>query len=93
MRLSNGFFLTIFDVINRVRQDEAWQTIRERARSASRTRPVTFGQHTAIVDAIAARDPARAGEAMRQHLLTLQESLIRITSLDHSETEVDKTLA
>jgi hypothetical protein len=30
---------------------------------------------------------------MRQHLLTLQESLIRITSLDHSETEVDKTLA
>ncbi|WP_017962485.1 FadR/GntR family transcriptional regulator [Rhizobium leguminosarum] len=89
----NGFFLTIFDVINRVRQDEAWQTIRERARSASRTRPVTFNQHTAIVDAIAARDPARAGEAMRQHLLTLQESLVRITSLDHSEMEVDKTLA
>lgn len=86
----NTFFLTIFDVINRVRQDEAWQTIRERARSASRTREVTHGQHTAIVDAIAARDPGKAGEAMRQHLLTLQESLIRITSLDHSETEVEK---
>ncbi|MGO8572825.1 GntR family transcriptional regulator, partial [Rhizobium ruizarguesonis] len=56
--VGNGFFLTIFDVINRVRQDEAWKTIRERARSASRTRPVTFNQHTAIVDAIAARDPA-----------------------------------
>lgn len=86
----NTLFLTIFDVINRVRQDEAWQTIRERARSASRTREVTHGQHTAIVDAIAARDPGKAGEAMRQHLLTLQESLIRITSLDHSETEVEK---
>jgi len=86
----NTFFLTIFDVINRVRQDEAWQTIRERARSASRTREVTRGQHTAIVDAIAARDPGKAGEAMRQHLLTLQESLIRITSLDHSETAVEK---
>lgn len=86
----NTLFLTIFDVINRVRQDEAWQMIRERARSASRTLEVTYGQHTAIVDAIAARDPAKAGEAMRQHLLTLQESLIRITSLDHSETEAEK---
>ncbi|MBB3594545.1 DNA-binding FadR family transcriptional regulator [Rhizobium sp. BK529] len=85
----NQFFLTIFDVINRVRQDPAWQTIRERARSISRTREVTYGQHRAIVDAIAARDPARAGEAMRQHLLTLQESLIRITSLDHGETAAE----
>ncbi|MEZ2127315.1 MULTISPECIES: FadR/GntR family transcriptional regulator [unclassified Sinorhizobium] len=81
----NHLFLTIFDVINRVRQDDAWQTIRERARSASRTKSVTFAQHTAIVDAIAARDPATAGEAMRRHLLTLQESLIRVTSLDHQE--------
>lgn len=87
----NQFFLTIFDVINRVRQDPAWQTIRERARSISRTREVTHGQHRAIVDAIAARDPARAGEAMRQHLLTLQESLIRITSLDHGETAAEQT--
>jgi DNA-binding FadR family transcriptional regulator len=86
----NQFFLTIFDVINRVRQDPAWQMIRERARSISRTREVTHGQHKAIVDAIAARDPARAGEAMRQHLLTLQESLIRITSLDHGETGAEK---
>jgi DNA-binding FadR family transcriptional regulator len=86
----NQFFLTIFDFINRVRQDESWQTIRERARSASKTGPVTFGQHMAIVDAIAARDPAKAGEAMRKHLLTLQESLIRITSLDDTDTEAEK---
>eukprot|EP00913_Durusdinium_trenchii_P021259 g19972.t1 len=29
----NKLFLSIFDVINRVRQDEAWQAIRERARA------------------------------------------------------------
>lgn len=88
----NQFFLTIFDVINRVRQDASWQAIRERARSISRTREVTFGQHTAIVDAIAAHDPAKAGEAMRTHLLTLQESLIRITSLDHHDAEAETEL-
>ncbi len=78
----NQFFLTIFDVINHVRQDEAWQTIRELARNINRTRPVSYAQHVAIIDAIAARDPMKAAEAMRQHLLMLQESLIRVTSLD-----------
>jgi DNA-binding FadR family transcriptional regulator len=82
----NQFFLTIFDVINHVRQDEAWQTIRELARSSNRTRERTYVQHRAIVDAIAARDPMGAAEAMRQHLLLLQESLVRVTSFDvHSK--------
>ncbi|MBN9245061.1 MAG: FadR family transcriptional regulator [Mesorhizobium sp.] len=89
----NAFFLAIFDVINRVRQDPAWQTIRERARTASRAAPLIHAQHLAIVDAIAAHDPARAGEAMRRHLLTLQESLVRITSLDRQETETEKELS
>jgi GntR family transcriptional regulator, transcriptional repressor for pyruvate dehydrogenase complex len=81
----NSFFLGIFDVINRVRQDESWQAIRETARNVNHTQAVVSRQHAAIVDAIASRDPVRAGEAMRQHLLTLQESLTRITSLDHSQ--------
>ena len=81
----NRFFLGIFDVINRVRQDEAWQAIRELARNANHTHAVVNKQHAAIIDAIASRDPVRAGEAMRQHLLTLQESLTRSTSLDHSQ--------
>lgn len=88
----NKLFLAIFDVINRVRQDPAWQTIRERARTAARTAPLIHTQHMAIVDAIAARDPATAGEAMRRHLLMLQESLVRITSLDRNETEVQQEL-
>lgn len=80
----NQLFLSIFDVVNRVRQDEAWQAIRERARISGNTVSVSLIQHMDIIDAIEARDPARAGEAMRQHLLMLQERLIRATSLEHS---------
>lgn len=81
----NKLFLSIFDVINRVRQDEAWQAIRERARFSASVVNVSLAQHMGIIDAIEARDPAKAGEAMRQHLLMLQERLIRATSLheDH----------
>jgi DNA-binding FadR family transcriptional regulator len=79
---SNQFFLTIFDVINRVRQNEAWRLIREKARSANDTLSVSHAQHATLIDAIAAHDPAKAGEAMRQHLLMLQERLIRQTSMD-----------
>nr|WP_245582483.1 FadR/GntR family transcriptional regulator [Neorhizobium lilium] len=85
----NRLFLSIFDVVNRVRQDEAWQAIRERARISANTVSVSFAQHIGIIDAIEARDPARAGEAMRQHLLMLQERLIRATSLEAAgQTEV-----
>ncbi len=83
----NLLFLSIFDVINRVRQDDAWQSIRERARSNANTMSISNAQHAAIIDAIAARDPAKAGEAMRQHLLMLQERLIRQTSMDHLEDD------
>jgi DNA-binding FadR family transcriptional regulator len=88
----NAFFLAIFDVINRVRQDAAWQTVRERARNTAGTTSLIHDQHVAIADAIAQRDPAKAEEAMRQHLLTLQESLIRITSLDRQERRVEPEL-
>lgn len=79
---NNKLLLVLFDVMNRVRQEPAWQKIREQARSAAKTRPVTHDQHLAIIDAIAARDPLGAAEAMRRHLLTLQESLVRATSHD-----------
>jgi GntR family transcriptional repressor for pyruvate dehydrogenase complex len=78
----NRLFLSIFDVVNRVRQDEAWQAIRERARASANTVSVSLAQHMGIIDAIESRDPVRAGEAMRQHLLMLQERLIRATSLE-----------
>jgi GntR family transcriptional repressor for pyruvate dehydrogenase complex len=78
----NKLFLSIFDVINRIRQDDAWQSIRERARRTGTNGRTSYEQHMAIVDAIAARDPGKAGEAMRTHLLMHQERLIRATSLE-----------
>lgn len=81
----NKLFLSIFDVVNRIRQDDAWQSIRELARRSGTNGKASFEQHVAIVDAIANRDPARAGEAMRQHLLMHQERLIRATSLGFQE--------
>lgn len=81
----NGLFLAIFDVVNRVRQDRSWQNIRERARriaGPAGSRELLNRQHRQIVEAIGAHDPGRAGETMRQHLLTLQENLIRVTSPD-----------
>jgi GntR family transcriptional regulator, transcriptional repressor for pyruvate dehydrogenase complex len=78
----NKLFLSIFDVVNRIRQDEAWRSIRERARRTGKNARASFLQHLEIVDAIAARDPGKAGEAMRTHLLMHQERLIRATSLE-----------
>ena len=66
-----------------MRQDPSWQAVRERARRLDDTLKESRDQHAEIIDAIAARDPSKAGEAMRNHLLTLQERLIRQTSMDH----------
>ncbi|MGE0242228.1 MAG: FadR/GntR family transcriptional regulator [Parvibaculaceae bacterium] len=84
----NRLFLAMFDVVNHVRQDQAWQKIRERARKAagpSGSKALLNQQHARIADAIAAHDPGKAGEAMRQHLLTLQENLIRVTSIEEED--------
>lgn len=89
----NKLFLSIFDVINRIRQDDAWQSIRELARRSGTNGKASFEQHIAIVDAIADRDPARAGEAMRQHLLMHQERLIRATSLGFLEEKTGQDIA
>ncbi|MEE3652946.1 MULTISPECIES: FadR/GntR family transcriptional regulator [unclassified Brenneria] len=79
----NQLFLSLFDVVNSVRQDPAWQAIRERARKQSTSPMDSHSHHTEIIEAIAARDPQRAGEAMRQHLLILEERLIRQTSIGY----------
>jgi GntR family transcriptional repressor for pyruvate dehydrogenase complex len=78
----NRLFLSLFDIVNRIRQDDSWRSVRERARTLANSRETTRGQHETIIDAIEARDPARAGEAMREHLLLIQEILIRQTSLE-----------
>ena len=76
----NAFFLALFDTMNRVRQSDVWQSVRETTRSDTNM-SVSFAQHTAIIDAIAGRDVAAAGEAMLTHLLSIQENLIRRTTM------------
>ena len=70
----NTLLLALFDVVDQVRQDEAWRHIREAARSKTHL-ALYVQQHAAIVTAIAARDPAAADAAMRQHLLALTGNL------------------
>ena len=71
----NTLFLALFDVVDRVRQDEAWRHIREAARSKGHL-ALYVQQHAAIVAAIADRDPSAAAAAMRQHLLALTGNLV-----------------
>jgi len=79
----NPMFLTLFDIMNRVRQEKAWQIVRDLAREGGTTTASVSNQHVAIIEAIDARDPARAGAAMRDHLLDLQMRLLRrLTSFD-----------
>ena len=77
----NRMFLALFDALDGARRDPRWQALRERARGG-----VPFAlyqeQHRAIRDAIAAHDPVAAGDAMRAHLLSLNEALLRQTSLE-----------
>lgn len=71
----NTLFLALFDVVDRVRQDENWRHIREALRTEE---AVTLykSQHVDVLDAIEKRDPVLAEKAMRQHLLALQERLL-----------------
>lgn len=82
----NRLFLALFDTVNRIRQDNAWRAIRERARNTGSMEEAAQ-HHQRIVDAIERHDPVSAGEAMREHLLMLQENLIRQTSLDGGRPE------
>ncbi|WP_099865531.1 FadR/GntR family transcriptional regulator [Pararhizobium haloflavum] len=77
----NRVLLTLFDIVDSVRQNQAWQTIRARARSDAAMRAYV-DQHEAIVEAIGKRDPVAAGIGMREHLMTLNDNLIRQTSLE-----------
>jgi DNA-binding FadR family transcriptional regulator len=71
----NGFFLTLFEVTEHVRQDRAWARIQEAKRELVLRRPGFHHGVVEIVGAIAARDPVRAAAAMRMHLMLLQECL------------------
>lgn len=76
----NRLFLTIFDAMDRIRFDDAWRAIRDRARNTS-SLVASRKQHEDIVEAIAAHDPVRAGEAMLAHIRALNDNVLRLTSM------------
>lgn len=70
----NRALLVSLAMMNEMRIDRVWRAQREGARSAASLR-VTYQQHAAIIDAIAARDPVAAEAAMRLHLRTITRNL------------------
>jgi len=63
----NILLLALFDQLNQTRRAIAWASVvRESAKPSSEH--TSFAEHDLIADAIDARDPAVAYEAMRQHI-------------------------
>ncbi|QDL91191.1 FadR family transcriptional regulator [Paroceanicella profunda] len=71
----NAILLAAFEVMERVREDPVWRSMRANARSPARER-LYASQHAEIIIAIAARDPAGAERAMRTHLSALRDNVI-----------------
>lgn len=80
----NRLFLDLFEVVDRIRFDTAWQTMRERARTPE-GRLLSNRQHRDIAEAVAARDSAKAAAVMRQHIASHQDALHRAMAGPDSE--------
>ena len=65
----NKPLLTAFALLDKIRSNPDWVAMRAKARSSA-SLTVTHSEHTAIVDAIAARHSDMARTAMRDHLAT-----------------------
>lgn len=70
----NRPMLTAFSLLDEMRAQERWRSLRSRARSPE-TLKVTDQQHHSILDAIEAGKPEAAEAAMREHLLVLAGTL------------------
>lgn len=63
----NRPLLTAFALLDRIRSDAAWVEVRARARAGS-SLAVQHSEHAVLVEAIAARQPEAARQAMYDHL-------------------------
>lgn len=75
----NRLFLDLFEVVDSIRRERAWQVHRESARTPERLR-LYLAQHRELADAIARRSAKEAGIVMRRHILAVQEALIETTA-------------
>ncbi len=72
----NRPLLTAFALLDEIRSNPEWVALRARARSQA-SLIVTTNEHETILDAIAARNPDAARNAMRDHLTTRFAALRR----------------
>jgi DNA-binding FadR family transcriptional regulator len=70
----NILLLAVFDKLNAVRRAVAWRSV-TRKTSRPNTHHSSFAEHAAIADAIEARDPEAAYDAMRRHLRSVSARL------------------
>ncbi len=70
----NRPLLTAFALLDRIRENPDWVAIRARGRSGA-SMAVSRSEHATLVDAIAARDPDAARQAMHEHLTTRLSAL------------------
>lgn len=83
----NGLLLSLFDVVQRIRQEPVWRLLRAKTRNGDR-RTLSVREHEEIVAAIAGRDGAGAERAMRRHLNAINANLqSRVVGSDDDENE------
>lgn len=70
----NILLLELFDQLNQVRRAVAWNSVIRHSTRPPRNHS-SFGEHNRIADAIAARNPAEARAAMRDHLASVSARL------------------
>jgi DNA-binding FadR family transcriptional regulator len=70
----NDFLTTLHDILKAIRTRKSWLDMKRRNFSDAR-RQKYCQEHAAIYQAIADRDPTRAAQAMREHMMTIQNNL------------------
>ena len=70
----NVLLLALFDQLNQVRRAVAWNTVIRKSARPARDHS-SFAEHNTLIDAIEARDPKAAHEAMRSHLGSVSSRL------------------
>jgi DNA-binding FadR family transcriptional regulator len=72
----NSLLLAIFDMVDRMRQDTTWRILGEQARLDGRQQ-LYVDQHRRVIAAIGQREAHAAQQAMRAHLESVRDSLMR----------------
>lgn len=71
----NQLFIAMMDLIDGIRFNEPWQQFRSRMRS-SRSKDISVQEHAEIIDAIRRLHPLDAEVAMRNHLVSLRNTVL-----------------